>query len=122
MDILNQIRAPVKVFGDLHGQINDLNRFFDEFMGPEDDPNGDIESTNYLFLGDYVDRGTKNLETILLLFSLKIKYPESVYLLRGPHEDKTINRSMGFGDECQAKLKENIDDPGSFFQRCNKIF
>lgn len=57
-----------------------------------------------------------------MLFSLKIKYPDNVFLLRGSHEDETINRYMGFGDECQTKLKENIDDPNSFFKRSNKIF
>ena len=93
------------MFGDIHGQAAELNRFFDSFLGPDDEPRGDIESTNYLFLGDFVDRGAKSLETILMLFSLKIRYPDSIYLIRGSHEDKIINRSMGFGDECQSKLK-----------------
>ena len=75
-----------------------------------------------MFLGDYVDKGTKSVETILLLFALKMKYPENIFLLRGSHEDKIINRSMGFGDECQTKFKENIDDQFSFFYRSNKIF
>jgi protein phosphatase len=73
-------------------------------------------------LGDYVDRGTKSVETILLLFALKLKYPENFILLRGSHEDRSINRSMGFGDECATKFKENIDDPVSFFQKCNRLF
>jgi protein phosphatase len=115
-----QIRAPVKIFGDIHGQINELNRFFDNFGAPADD--GDIEYNNYIFLGDYVDRGTRSVETILLLFALKLKYPENIYLLRGSHEDKQINRAMGFGDECAQKFKENIDDPRSFFSRVNRIF
>ena len=118
-----KIRAPVKIFGDLHGQVQELNRFFDSFGAPCDEPpDGDIEYCNYIFLGDYVDRGTKSVETILMLLALKLKYPESVYLLRGSHEDKQINRAMGFGDECAAKFKENIDDPRSFFSRVNKIF
>lgn len=101
-----QIRAPVKVFGDIHGQPQELNRIFDEFGAPTDEGfRGDIESTNYLFLGDYVDRGTKSVETILLLFALKMKYPENILLLRGGHEDSLINRSMGFGDECATKFK-----------------
>ena len=59
----------------MHGQIGDLNRFFEEFGGPDDGPRGDIESTNYVFLGDFIDRGTKSLELLLLIFNLKIKYP-----------------------------------------------
>lgn len=90
---------PVKIFGDIHGQINELNRLFDAFGAPSDElSNGDIESTNYVFLGDYVDRGIKSLETIILLLSLKLKYPENVFLLRGSHEDRRINKFMGFGD------------------------
>jgi len=52
-----------------------------------------------------VDRGAKSLETIILLFTLKLKYPENIFLLRGSHEDIKINKSMGFGDECEMKLK-----------------
>lgn len=89
----------MKIFGDIHGQIHELNRFFETFGSPSDEPpNGDIEYTNYLFLGDYIDRGSKSIETLLLLFSLKVKYPENVIMLRGAHEDRLINRSMGFGD------------------------
>ncbi len=56
------MRLPVKIFGDIHGQIHELNRFFDTFGAPTDDNgSGDIEFTNYLFLGDYVDRGTKSV-------------------------------------------------------------
>ena len=97
---LLRLRAPLKVFGDIHGQIGDLNRFFENFGAPTDDISlkGDIEAFGYLFLGDYVDRGNKSLETILLLFALKLKHPEDIHLLRGSHEDKRINRFMGFGD------------------------
>jgi hypothetical protein len=51
------LNAPVKVFGDIHGQYKDLMRFFD-LWGMPDDADGDIESYDYLFLGDYVDRGS----------------------------------------------------------------
>jgi len=69
-----KVDAPVKVFGDIHGQYQDLMRFFDLWGTP--DENGDIECYDYLFLGDYVDRGSHSLETICLLMSLKIRFPE----------------------------------------------
>lgn len=60
--MLLKLRAPLKIFGDLHGQLGDLNRLFETFGAPTDElALGDIESTDYLFLGDYVDRGNRSL-------------------------------------------------------------
>ena len=107
-------------------------RFFDHFKAPYDNLyNGDIDSYDYLFLGGYVDRGTRqhnilkiirSLETILLLFALKLKYSDQIHLLRGQHEDKKINKIFGFADECYLKFQEDIMDPNSVYQRVNKVF
>ncbi len=57
-----------------------------------------------------------------MLLSLKLKYPESIFLLRGAHQDRKINKYMGFGDECSYKLKQNIDDQNSVWNQINKVF
>ncbi len=64
-------------------------RFFDIWKQPSDA--GDIEGFDYMFLGNYVDRGSYNLETICLLMALKVKYPDQVHLVRGNHEDRNVN-------------------------------
>ena len=81
-----KVDAPVKVFGDIHGQYQDLMRFFDLWGTP--DENGDIECYDYLFLGDYVDRGSKSVEVMILLMILKLRYPLRICLLRGNHETR----------------------------------
>jgi hypothetical protein len=81
---LLELNPPVNIVGDIHGQYDDLLRIFDIMGYPP--------QTNYLFLGDYVDRGKQSLETILLLLCYKIKYPENFFILRGNHECASVNR------------------------------
>ena len=86
--MLVEVAAPVKVCGDVHGQYYDMLRLFEYGGFPPE--------SNYLFLGDYVDRGRQGIETICLLFAFKIKYPNKVTILRGNHESASITRIYGF--------------------------
>jgi serine/threonine-protein phosphatase PP1 catalytic subunit len=90
-----ELQAPVKIMGDIHGQFDDLLQLFEQ--------NGVPPLSNYLMLGDYVDRGRQSLETITLLLAYKVKYPENMFLLRGNHECASINRIYGFHDDCKRR-------------------
>ena len=116
---LIKLRSPVKIFGSINGQYNDLMRYFSLFGRPSESK-GDIESVDYLFLGNFTNRGAFSLETICLLLALKIKYNGHFHLLRGNMEDLEVSKLYGLGDECKEKLKEDITQPNSIFnQLCN---
>lgn len=97
---LLELAPPVKIVGDVHGQYTDLIRMFEMCGFP---PN-----SNFLFLGDYVDRGKQSLETILLLLCYKLKFPENFFLLRGNHECANVTRVYGFYDECKRRCNIKI--------------
>jgi len=90
---LLELDAPLKILGDVHGQYYDLLKMFDATGYPG--------HANFLFLGDYIDRGKQQLATICLLLAYKVKYPENFFLLRGNHECANISRMYGFYDECK---------------------
>jgi protein phosphatase len=120
-----RFESPAMIFGDIHGQYSDLMRFFDLWGAPYNTYTGKddrIQYFDYLFLGDFVDRGNHCLETICLLLALKVKYPDQIHLIRGNHEDRNINDGFGFSEECAQRLDEDPGRPNSVFNRFNLLF
>lgn len=93
--ILLELETPVNICGDVHGQFHDLLRILHQGKHPPD--------SNYLFLGDYVDRGRNSVEVLCLLLIYKIRFPGNVFMLRGNHETLRINAIYGFLTECRLR-------------------
>eukprot|EP00397_Hematodinium_sp_SG-2012_P009800 GEMP01009895.1.p1 GENE.GEMP01009895.1~~GEMP01009895.1.p1 ORF type:complete len:325 (+),score=40.97 GEMP01009895.1:25-975(+) len=92
---VQKVDAPVTICGDIHGQFYDLMELFK--IG------GDCPETNFMFMGDFVDRGFYSVETFLLLIALKVRYPDRITLIRGNHESRQVTQVYGFYDECLRK-------------------
>jgi len=96
------LQDPLSVVGDIHGQYYDAIKILE--IG------GNPENTKYLFLGDFVDRGSFSIEVLVLLYSLKICYPETIYMLRGNHECRQMTTFFNFRSECLYKYDQEIYD------------
>ncbi|CAF2938420.1 unnamed protein product [Rotaria sp. Silwood2] len=92
---VQEVHCPVTICGECHGQFHDLMELFT--IG------GDLPNTNYLFMGDYVDRGYHSVETITLLVALKVRHKDRITILRGNHESRQTTQVYGFYDECLRK-------------------
>ena len=92
---LIEIKYPVTVVGDIHGQFFDLLKLLDMV--------GDIATSKYLFLGDYVDRGSFSIEVLLILYAFKVSYPNNIFMIRGNHECRQMTTFFNFRAECLYK-------------------
>jgi diadenosine tetraphosphatase ApaH/serine/threonine PP2A family protein phosphatase len=106
---VEHVYAPVTICGDIHGQFFDLLELF-RF-------GGEVPSTSYVFMGDFVDRGYHSVETLLLLLLLKARYPDRVCLIRGNHESRQITQVYGFYDECYRKFQSV-----TVWRACTELF
>ncbi|CAE7853400.1 BSU1 [Symbiodinium sp. KB8] len=107
--VLTEARVPCRIFGDIHGQLRDLLLIFAAFgfPGSKEDNLNDLEMS-YVFNGDFVDRGAHSLEVIGLLLALKVSMPDRVWLVRGNHEDRSMNARYGFWEECHDRLGDTF--------------
>ncbi|CAM9268465.1 unnamed protein product [Pylaiella littoralis] len=116
------IQSPVYVFGDIHGNLEDLNFFADNIwkLGMN------LTAGKFLFLGDYVDRGMSGLECLAYLFALKIENPDKIFMLRGNHELRDVNGwvehygERSFLWQCQDRFGDDLGE--EVWEGCNAVF
>ncbi len=95
-----KLKDPITIVGDIHGQYYDLLSLLD--LG------GNFENNQYIFLGDYVDRGSFSIEVLILLFVAKYNYPTNVWLIRGNHECRNLTSYFNFKQECEVKYDSEV--------------
>ncbi|KAK2464265.1 hypothetical protein APHAL10511_003722 [Amanita phalloides] len=89
----------IDIIGDVHGQFYDLLHLYSL--------TGEPSEKHYLLMnGDLVDRGSWSAEVILTAFAYKWLYPNYMYINRGNHEAKEMNRAYGFEGEVKHKHGE----------------
>jgi len=98
--MLLELEPPWVIVGNMHGYYDQLLNLFQRF--------GELPDSRYLFLGGYVDRGRRSLDTIALLLLRKMQHPDSLKLLRSNHEDAAMTRIYGFYDECKRRANVRL--------------
>ena len=98
---LIKVSEPLCVVGDIHGQYYDLLNLLERIGKPG-------PKQNFLFLGDYVDRGVYGVECCLLLFALKLCFPKNFVVLRGNHESRAMTETFSFRQECLTQYDEEV--------------
>jgi len=112
---LAEATAPCRVFGDLHGHFRDLLLLFVSYGGPDEH-----NAPMFVFNGDFVDRGEHQLEVIGLLLALKVLLPERIWLIRGNHEERGMNKRYGFFEECKSRLGREVGT--NYFETVERAF
>lgn len=116
------LQSPAYIFGDIHGNLEDLHFFSDNIwrLGMS------LTAGNFLFLGDYVDRGMSCLEVTAYLLAMKLQLPHKVYLLRGNHETRDVNGweehygERSFIYQCRSRFGDDIGY--RIWEACNQVF
>lgn len=116
------LQSPAYIFGDIHGNLEDLHFFSDNIwrLGMS------LTAGNFLFLGDYVDRGMSCLEVTAYLLAMKLQLPNKVYLLRGNHETRDVNGweehygERSFIYQCRSRFGDDIGY--RIWEACNQVF
>lgn len=106
--VLATAKCPARVFGDIHGQFRDMLILFNAYGWPGVKPPNGEPATTFIFNGDFVDRGAHQIETIGLLLAMKVAFPTKVWLVRGNHEDRSMNEKYGFKDSCLETMGTSL--------------